>query len=42
MTDGARFVELPGAGHGVPIHALGEVNALLAGHFAAAERTAAS
>jgi pimeloyl-ACP methyl ester carboxylesterase len=33
---GARFVELAGAGHGVPIHAADEVNALLAAHFAAA------
>ena len=39
---GARFVELAGAGHGVPIHAPDEVNALLADHFAAADRTAAS
>jgi pimeloyl-ACP methyl ester carboxylesterase len=39
---GARFVQLPGAGHGVPIHAPGEVNALLAEHFAAADRTATS
>ena len=39
---GARFVELPGAGHGVPIHAAGEVNALLAEHFAAADRRPAS
>jgi aminoacrylate hydrolase len=39
---GARFVELPGAGHGVPIHAPDEVNALLADHFASADRTAAS
>ncbi len=34
---GARFVELPGAGHGVPLYAAGEVNALLAEHFAAAD-----
>ena len=38
---GARLVELPGAGHGVPIHAAGEVNTLLAEHFAAANRAAA-
>ena len=39
---GARFVELPGAGHGVPLYAAGEVNALLAEHFAATGRAAAS
>jgi pimeloyl-ACP methyl ester carboxylesterase len=38
---GARFVELPGAAHGVPLYAAGEVNALLSEHFAAAERTTA-
>jgi aminoacrylate hydrolase len=32
---GARFVELPGAGHGVPIHDPEMVNGLLAEHFAA-------
>jgi aminoacrylate hydrolase len=37
---GARLVELPGAGHGVPLYAAGEVNTLLAEHFAAAERAA--
>ena len=39
---GARFVELPGAGHGVPIHAASEVNDLLARHFAAVEGAPAS
>ena len=39
---GARLVELAGAGHGVPLYAAGEVNALLAEQFAAAERAAAS
>lgn len=39
---GARFVQVAGAGHGVPIHSPDEVNALLADHFAAADRTAAS
>ena len=34
---GARFVEIPGAGHGVPIHAAEEINALLAEHFASAD-----
>jgi aminoacrylate hydrolase len=34
---GARFVELPGAGHGVPIHDPEVVNARLAEHFAAAD-----
>lgn len=34
---GARFVELPGAGHGVPIHSPEKINALLAEHFASAE-----
>ncbi len=33
---GARFVELPGAGHGVPIHSAEKINALLAEHFASA------
>ena len=37
---GARLVELPGAGHGVPIYAPGDVNGLLAEHFAAADRPA--
>jgi aminoacrylate hydrolase len=37
---GARFVELPGAAHGVSIYAPGEVNALLAEHFASADRAA--
>jgi len=39
---GARFVEIPGAGHGVPIHGAGEVNALLAEHFASADGSPAS
>lgn len=39
---GARFVELPGAAHGVPLYAPGEVNALLANHFAAADGAAAT
>jgi aminoacrylate hydrolase len=34
---GARFVEIPGAGHGVPIHAPEKINALLAEHFASAD-----
>jgi pimeloyl-ACP methyl ester carboxylesterase len=32
---GARYVEIPDAGHGVTIHRAGEVNRLLAEHFAA-------
>ena len=39
---GARLVELPGAAHGVPLYAAGEVNTLLAEQFAAAERAAAT
>jgi pimeloyl-ACP methyl ester carboxylesterase len=38
---GARYVELPDAGHAAPIQCADELNALLAGHFeavAAAER----
>jgi len=34
---GARLVEIPGAGHGVPIHAPEKINALLAEHFASAD-----
>jgi 3-oxoadipate enol-lactonase len=34
---GARFVEIPGAGHGVPIHAPEKINALLAEHFGSAD-----
>ena len=34
---GARFVEIDGAGHGVPIQCAREVNALLAEHFSAAD-----
>jgi pimeloyl-ACP methyl ester carboxylesterase len=34
---GARLVEIPGAGHGVPIHSPEKVNALLAEHFASAD-----
>jgi 3-oxoadipate enol-lactonase len=33
----ARLVEIPGAGHGVPIHSAEQVNALLAEHFASAD-----
>lgn len=39
---GARFVEMPGAAHGVPIHGASEVNALLADHFASADGPPAS
>jgi len=34
---GARYVELPDAGHAVPIHAAVEINDLLEGHLAGAE-----
>jgi 3-oxoadipate enol-lactonase len=34
---GSRYVELAGAGHGVTIQRATDVNALLAGHFAAAD-----
>ena len=34
---GARFVELPGAAHGVPIHDAATINRLLSEHFASAE-----
>ena len=34
---GARFIEVPGAGHGVPIHRPDLINRLLADHFAAAD-----
>jgi aminoacrylate hydrolase len=34
---GARYVEIPDAGHGVPIHRAGDINALLADHFRTAE-----
>lgn len=34
---GARLVEIPGAGHGVPIHSAEQVNALLAEHFASVD-----
>lgn len=33
---GARFVEIPDAGHGVTIHRAAEINSLLASHFSAA------
>jgi len=33
---GARYVEVAGAAHGVPIHSAREVNGLLAAHFAGA------
>lgn len=33
---GARYLELPGAAHGVPLYRAGEINAILAGHFAGA------
>ena len=33
---GARYVEMPDASHGVPIHRAGEINALLLDHLAAA------
>lgn len=39
---GARYVELAGAGHAAPIHRAGEINALLAEHFAASEGSARS
>jgi pimeloyl-ACP methyl ester carboxylesterase len=35
---GARYVEIPGAAHGVTLQEPSEVNALLAEHFVAAER----
>ena len=34
---GARYVEIENAGHGVTIHRAGDINALLAEHWAAAE-----
>jgi 3-oxoadipate enol-lactonase len=34
---GARLVELPDAGHGVTIQCAGEINRLLAAHFAVSE-----
>jgi pimeloyl-ACP methyl ester carboxylesterase len=34
---GTRFVEIAGAGHGVPIHAPEKINALLAEHFGSAD-----
>jgi pimeloyl-ACP methyl ester carboxylesterase len=37
---GARYVEIPDAGHGVTIHRAQDVNALLAEHFAQAEKKA--
>ena len=36
---GARYVEVPDAGHAVPIHAADEINSLLEQHFARAEAT---
>lgn len=38
---GARYVELADSGHGVTIHRAGEINRLLAEHFAAAAAVAA-
>jgi len=35
---GARFIELPGAAHGVPIHDAPAINRLLSEHFASAEQ----
>jgi pimeloyl-ACP methyl ester carboxylesterase len=37
---GARYVEIPEAGHGLPIHRPAETNALLAEHWMQAERQA--
>lgn len=37
---GARYVEIPSAGHGVPIHRPDLINRLLAEHFAAADSRA--
>ena len=37
---GSRYLELPGAAHGVPIHAAREINRLLREHFTAAGSTA--
>jgi pimeloyl-ACP methyl ester carboxylesterase len=34
---GARYVEMPDASHGAPIHQAGQVNALLLDHLTAAE-----
>jgi pimeloyl-ACP methyl ester carboxylesterase len=39
---GAKYVEIPEAGHGLPIHRAGETNALLLEHWSAAEAAAAS
>ena len=38
---GAEYVELPDAGHGVPLHRPEEINTLLAAHFTGAEFIAA-
>ena len=39
---GARYVEIAGAGHGLPIHRDSETNALLSEHFTRADQSAAS
>jgi pimeloyl-ACP methyl ester carboxylesterase len=39
---GARYIELPDAGHAAPIQCAGEINALLAAHLSAAESGAAA
>jgi 3-oxoadipate enol-lactonase len=41
LIDGARYVELPDAGHGMTIQCAEEVNAMLREHFAAADTSPA-